>query len=194
MRTLWFLAAGTLLVGTVTSTVNGPVGSGWSFPEETVRLDILEGSFVVRAEYVFVAGRDAEPMPLLLRFPKDETLREPQLLEAGITCRTASRPLPVVMGADGWRFVLSGAGPQTCRVAIAYYQPMSCSRAVYILRSAREWGRALKKAVLEVRVPEDTECTIRPTLEPAGSEDGWRIYRGSFENWLPREDLVVELR
>lgn len=194
MRLAMLITAAALLLGTVSKDVRGPlINRGWTFAEESVRLDVGEDFFKVSAEYVFTAGSDSEPLALLLPLAQDETLGEPILLEAGITCGTVARPLPVIMGQDGWRFVLNSPGPTKCTITLSYYQSMNGGRAVYVLRSAREWGRPLDRAVLEVSIEEGRACVIRPALEALGVTEGVQLFRASFEDWVPREDLVVEL-
>jgi hypothetical protein len=194
VRFVILVAAATLSLGTVTDDVFGPViNRGWTFAEESVLLHVGDGFFKVSVEYVFAAEPESEPIALVVAFPNDKTVEEPVLLEAGITCGESPRPLPISMRQDSWRFVLSSPGQARCAVTLSYYQPMTGGSAIYVLRSAQEWGRPLERAVLEVRIPESMTCTISPALEALGARDGMQVFRGSFEEWVPREDLVVHL-
>ena len=194
MRTHMLIVAASLLTGMVCCAGNEPADNrGWTFAEESVLLEVEDGFFRVSVEYVFRVEPGSEPLGLLLSFPEDESIGEPVLLESALSSGDAVEPLPVLVGPDGWRFVLPRPGPAGCAVMLSYYQPFTGTRAVYVLRSVREWGRPLERAALEVRVPEGKACAIGPALEAAGIADGAQVFRSTFEDWIPHGDLVVDL-
>jgi hypothetical protein len=122
----------------------------------------------------------------------DAVLGEPRLLEATAGLQGGKVALPVVTGAGDWNFVLEPTGAPACTVNLSYCQSTKDGHAAYILRSAREWCRPMEWAVLEVMVPEDRGCRITPTLEPAGTHDGKRLFRAAYHDWVPHDDLIVD--
>jgi hypothetical protein len=182
-----------VLIGSATAAEHEQSTRGWRFVEETVGLEVIDGRFTVEANYVFSPGPASESLALLLPFPADESLGQPRLLNALITRDGKTLPLDVLESPDGWRFMLGASGSGRHVVHLAYDQPMTDARAIYTLTSLQEWGRPLARAFLEVRVPEGRECRITPALTAVGPDMGKQVFRGTFENWLPKEDLVVQL-
>jgi hypothetical protein len=188
-----FLLLVALIIGAACSNSGSTGTRGWAFVGERVVVDVEDTLVVIHAHYVFRPPPGAGSIALRLPFPEDGILGEPRLLEATTGLQGGRVALPVVTGGRAWSFVLEPAGAAACSVSVSYCQATRGGHAEYILRSARQWGRPLEWAVLEVMVPQGRDCIITPPLEAAGARDGKRLFRATYNDWVPRDNLIVDL-
>lgn len=188
---LLLAAAGMALTQGSPEGMNGP--RVWEFVGEEVCLDIADSSFTVRANYHFHVPPGRTLMAFLYPFPQDSSLGAPQPLEVSVSGPSGWEALTVTDGKDGWRWIAESITGEECAIRVAYRQAMFGERARYVLRSTREWGRPVDRAVLEVRVPMGRQCSITPILSRSGAVAGQDVFRGEFQSFLPAEDLIVDL-
>ena len=92
---------------------------------------------------------------------------------------------------SGW--LVMPRAPNDSALAIAtYHQRLLGRRAVYLLTTAREWGRPLESAVLEV---EWSDYLGKPRFSlpfvQVGHERSHTLYRFEAAPFVPDTDLVV---
>lgn len=166
----------------------------WSFVGERIRMQLTEASFVVDGYYDFERGAPGEDLVLRYPFPSDPTFGTPELLHSNVITSRGPRPMEMVFGPDDWRWVLRSSWGRNVSVHIIYRQAMLARHASYVLTSTRDWGRPLRRAMLEVRLPAEVKADISPRLPRLRTRDGVQICGAEFRDWLPEVDLTVRLR
>ena len=165
----------------------------WCFVGEQVRMQVGDSVFVVEGNYDFERGDSPQDLVIRYPFPSDTTLGTPELLKSTADTPAGRFPMEIVPGQDGWRWVLSSSWGRKVSVHVTYRQAMLANHATYVLTSARDWGRPLREAVVEVCLPPKAIADISPALPRLVTNERGHVHEGQFRNWLPEEDLVVRL-
>jgi len=175
------------------ASAGGP--SGPRFASEVVRLEVAGAEQTVEGSYVFVNDAGPTRAAILYPFPADSLLGVPRLLRATISHGSSPPETLTIntMRGSGWRWDLTMAARETCRVTVRYAQPLVVSHAAYVLTSTRSWGQPLGHARLEVVLPANAE---RPRFSlpfrRAVGGDGRGVWTYEKKHFLPAKDLVVE--
>ena len=163
----------------------------WRFVEEEIRVDVSASDFTVRGDYHFRGNPGADALAIQYPFPADTSLGEPECLDAYVQVGPSRKSLQVLEDHRCWRWVIEPPGVE-CAVHIVYRQRMNGNHARYVLISARQWGRPIERAVIEVSVPSDGRYEITPGLTAVMSDATRRTYRGDFKSFFPQQDQLIQ--
>lgn len=167
------------------------------FVSERVELTLRPGQLCVTGDYVFACRGAVEDFPIFYPFPVDRQFGVAKLRSSRISCDgAAEESLGVVCEAAGCHFLLPAAGHDTCRVQFVYRQPLSGSRATYILTSTRAWGRPLDRAEFEITAPFQMAKQLRVNypFTHVGRVGETLVYRLVRHQFLPDRDLIIEFK
>lgn len=182
-------ALGAIATPLAASTLPPPVAV--RFVREHVRLTIEDRRLMVDGRYVFTIP-DSAGLAVDYPFPSDSGLGDPVLV--GVTATADRHPARVHarwLGTSAVRLRVGDRG-DSCAINVTYRQPLLARRAVYLLTTARAWGRPMDSAVLEVDLP-DSLGTPRFSMpfEPIAREAGRTLFRFAAAPFWPDKDLVV---
>jgi hypothetical protein len=170
-----------------------PSPSRTELPAERVRLEVDSALVKVEGRYVFRHSGPPAPLPILHPLPVDTTVGEPRLLLAHLLRWDGSvEELAATGDSSAWYWTLPMREEAPCTLLVSYEQPYRGDAVRYVLTSARSWGRGLKRADLEVVVPESaTGVQFNYPLRLVGCTAGRCTYRLAAFDLDPAEDLVV---
>jgi hypothetical protein len=134
---------------------------------------------------VYVSKDQPAPKQVIWHRSRDGlTDRRAETVKLDVSCRRPNR--------CGAIFALSLAPRQKRVVRLSYRQPLARPQAIYLLSTARRWGRPLERAELIVRVPDQwkkVHVSHRPnTVTKEGRQRVYRILRTHF---VPQRELTV---
>ena len=177
------------------------MASAWSQGPPTLRFDSEEIFIDVRGDVVEVTGtyhfqvEGGRPaaQPMLYPYPQDARLG------AATTLRLEMRqpdgrwtPLEFEeLPPRGVRWRLPAVDTDTLTVRTVYRQPMRTTYARYIVTTTQHWGRPLRRASFEIRLPPGAR---NPTFSYPFRPKGPSVLVWTFEadDFLPHADIVVK--
>jgi len=129
------------------------------FDSEWIRLAVIGDSLEVRGMYFLLCReRIGESIPLLYPFPRDSTMGDARMVS--LLVRQGSRAAPAFPGrweelpyTSGVRWWIPPCQGDTLVAEAIYRQKISPGYARYIVTSTRGWGRPLRRAEFEIRLP-----------------------------------------
>jgi hypothetical protein len=179
---------------------SSPIGDVFPlvFDSETVRLDVVDDSLEVRAEFTFLCRTPTEaPIPLFFPFPIDSLLEGARMVslafraDAGPSVPTRWEDL---QGAPGVRWWVPPCRGDSIVAESVYRQKLLTEYGRYILTTAQLWGRPLRWARFEIRLPPGAEPVAFSYPFERRSERGEVIYVFEVRDFVPERDVVVRWR
>jgi len=168
------------------------------FDAETVRLDVSGDSLEVRASFTLLCRAPiAESIPLFFPLPVDSLLGGARMVSlafragGGSAVPTRWEELP---GGPGVRWWVPPCPGDSLVAESVYRQRLVTGYARYILTTARLWGRPLRWARFEIRLPagaEPLEFSYPFERRTQGDEV---YYAFEVRDFVPDRDLVVRWR
>jgi hypothetical protein len=165
------------------------------FDAEWVRLDVAGDSLEVHGTFLFLCREPVdEPVPLFFPFPRDSLLGEARMISLGFHAG-GETPVPgrweEVPGIPGVRWWIPPCAGDSVVADFVYRQEIREEYARYIVTSARVWGRPLRHAAFEIRLPpgaEPIEFSYPFERRDAGGGNRWAW---ETEGFFPNRDVVV---
>ncbi|MDM7913807.1 MAG: hypothetical protein QUU85_00875 [Candidatus Eisenbacteria bacterium] len=154
----------------------------------------------MRGTYVMLCGGERErPLALFYPFPRDSSMGGARMLSLSVRpgWKAPERPglwedLPGTSGARWWVPACEG---DTIVLESVYRQRTDAGYARYIVTTTRPWGRPLKRASFEVRLPPGAiplEWSFPFEPLPGGDAPGGEtLYRYEARDFFPDRDIVV---
>jgi hypothetical protein len=179
---------------------SNPIAEAFSlvFDSESIRLDIGADSLEVQGTYVLVRREPIEEaIPLFYPFPSDSLLGGARMVSLAFRAGTAP-PAPGRWEqppfASGVRWWVPPCRGDTIVAEAVYRQQMKASYARYIVRTTRIWGRPLRHASFEIRLPPGASpLEFSFPFEPR--EAGGNVsYVFDAYDFFPDHDIVVRWR
>jgi hypothetical protein len=177
-----------------------PIGEAFPlvFDSETIRLDVRGDSAEVIGTFTFrCRGAIDEPIPLFFPFPSDSLLGGARMVSLayrmGAQEAIAAR-WEVLPGAPGVRWWVPPCEGDSLVAAFVYRQALVTGYARYILTTARLWGRPIRYAIFEIRLPAGAHPTDWSyPLEPSRDPDraSYASYFFEVRDLFPDRDLIV---
>lgn len=178
------------LAAALIAFVGAPARSALRFDSELIRLEIRGDTLRVDGLYRFLAANPRQPMPLFYPYPADS------LLGAAWTESLAWRPSPEAPWQpltvterprrDGVRWQLPTGDGDRVEARTVYCQLLRTRYARYIVTSTAAWGRPLREARFEIRLPAGarlTECSF-----PFAREGELWVYEA--RDFMPAVDII----
>lgn len=179
--------------------VSNPIGEAFPlvFDAEWVRLEIAGDSLEVQTTFLFLCRESIhESIPLFFPFPRDSLLGGARMVSlrfrAGADASAPGRweELP----ADGVRWWMPPCRGDSLVAEAVYRQKILAGYARYIVTTARLWGRPLRYAAFEIRLPPGVEpIEFSYPFERRGEGEGTH-YAYEAESFFPYRDIVVRWR
>jgi len=175
------------------------------FDSERIRLEVIGDSLEVRGDYVLLCrSRTEDRIALFYPFPRDSLLGGARMVSLRFrpTGRSAagessSGSGPGLVEAGAWEELPGGLGVRwwippcstdTLVAEAVYRQKLHGDYARYIVTTTKVWGRPLRKAVFDIRLPPGTEA-LEFSYPFAATEGG--TYRYEARDFLPDRDIEV---
>jgi hypothetical protein len=177
-----------------------PIGQAFSlvFDAEWVQLQVTGDSLEVRGTFVLLCREPVEEsIALFFPFPRDSLLGGARMISlrfrAGADTTLPGRweELP---GDPGVRWWMPPCPGDSIVAEFEYHQEIHAEYARYVVMTARVWGRPLRYASFEIRLPpgaEPTELSCPFERRGAGEEVYWAW---ETEDFFPDRDIVVRWR
>jgi hypothetical protein len=181
-------------------TGSNPIGEAFSlvFDSESVRLDIVGDSLEVRGTYVLVCRTPVEKsIPLFYPFPSDSLLGGARMVSlafrAGADSSAPARweELPLASGVRWW---LPPCRGDSIVAEAVYRQELHAEYARYIVTTTQLWGRPLRRADFEIRLPPGAEPLDFSFPFERRSARGEIYYAYQAQDFFPDRDIVVRWR
>jgi hypothetical protein len=168
------------------------------FDAEWIRLDIAGDSLEVSGTFLLLCRAPIEePTPLFFPFPRDSLLGGARMVS--LAYRTgAGPPVPA-----GWEEIPSVSGVRwwipPCRgdsvaAEVVYRQKIVPGYARYIVTTARVWGRPIRYASFEIRLPPGAEPLDFSYPFECREADGETFWVYETRDFSPDRDIVVRWR
>jgi hypothetical protein len=191
------LGAGALVVMPAEADAGNPIAEAFPliFDAEWVRLDIESDSLEVRGTFLVLCREPVdESIPVFFPFPVDSLLGRARMVS--LAFRTGADPAVPgrwegIPGQSGVRWWLPPCRGDSLAADFVYRQEIRAAYARYILTTARLWGRPLRYAGFEIRLPPGAEpLDFSYPFERREGEEGtsW-VYE--VEDFFPDRDITV---
>jgi hypothetical protein len=168
-----------------------------SFDSERIRLEVVGDSLEVRGTYILLCrGRGETPIPLFYPFPRDTLLGGFRMVSlefrtsASDTAGASAGRWESVPGIFAVRWWIPPCQSDTLVAESVYRQALRADYARYIVTTTRAWGRPLKRAAFEIRLPAGAE-PIEFSFPFERGEGKEAVYRYEATDFLPDRDIVV---
>jgi hypothetical protein len=189
------LAAAALATG-LAGAAEGRSAGRLEFDSEEIVIDVRGDVVEVTGTYHFrVAGGAVPAQPMLYPYPEDPLLGAARTLRLewrqadGRWAPLAFEELP----PRGVRWRLPASDGETLTLRTVYQQAMRSTYARYIVTTTQTWGRPLRKASFEIRLPAGAkDPQFSYPFQPKGPSV--RVWTYEATDFLPREDIVVRYR
>ena len=181
-------------------SASNPIGDAFSliFDSESIRLDIVGDSLEVRGTYVLLCRTPVEEsIPLFYPFPSDSLLGGARMVSlafrAGVDSSAPARweELPLASGVRWW---LPPCRGDSIVAEAVYRQKIKADYARYIVTTTRVWGRPLRRASFEIRLPPGAEPLDFSFPFERRGERGESYYAYQAQDFFPDRDIVVRWR
>jgi hypothetical protein len=179
---------------------SSPIGEVFPlvFDSESIWLDIVGDSLEVRGTFTLLCRAPIEEsIPLFFPFPIDSLLGGARMVSLAFRVGAdSSAPArweepPLAPGVRWW--VPPCTGDSIVAEAV-YRQKIKAEYARYILTTARLWGRPLRRAIFEIRLPLGAEPLDFSYPFERRSEGGEVYYVYEVRDFFPDRDIVVRWR
>jgi hypothetical protein len=179
---------------------SNPIGEAFSliFDSEWIRLDIVGDSLEVQGTYVFRCRAPVvQSIPLFYPFPRDSLLGGARMVSLAFRAGPASsaqarwEELPLASGVRWW---LPPCRGDSIVAEAIYRQKIKAAYARYIVTTTQVWGRPLRRANFEIRLPSGAEPLDFSFPFERRSKRGEIYYTYQAEDFLPDRDIVVRWR
>ena len=190
-------AAGAPVAQDTGTAVSNPIGEAFPlvFDSEWVRLDVVGDSLEVHTTFVFRCREPIhESIPLFFPFPRDSLLGGAHMVslrfhpDAGGSGRWEEMPL------DGVRWWVPPCRGDSLVAEAVYRQKILARYARYIVTTARLWGRPLRYAEFEIRLPPRAEPVEFSYPFVRRGQGAKAYYAYETEGFFPDRDVVVRWR
>ncbi len=177
-----------------------PIGEAFPlvFDSESLRLDIVGDSLEVRGTYTLLCRSPVtEAIPLFYPFPIDSLLGGARMValafRAGADSSAPARweELPLAPGVRWW---VPACGGDSIVAEAIYRQEIKAEYARCILTTARLWGRPLRRASFEIRLPAGAEPLEFSYPFERRQARGEILYVYTVQDFFPDRDIVVRWR
>jgi hypothetical protein len=179
---------------------SNPIGHAFSlvFDAEWVQLQVTGDSLEVRGTFVLLCREPVEEsIALFFPFPRDSLLGGARMVslrfrtddDANVPGRWEALP-----GDPGVRWWMPPCPGDSIVAEFEYHQEILAEYARYVVMTARVWGRPLRYAGFEIRLPpgaEPTELSYPFERRGTGEETYWAW---ETEGFFPERDIVVRWR
>lgn len=181
-------------------SVSNPLGEVFPlvFDAEWVSLDIVGDSLEVRGIYLLKCRRATrDSIPALFPFPQDSLLGGARMVslafraDEGADAPGGWEELPLGSGVRWWIPPCRG---ETITATATYRQAIRTTYARYIVLTARLWGRPLRYAWFDIRLPEGAEPSEFSFPFERREVRGEIRYVYETEGFYPDRDVVVRWR
>jgi hypothetical protein len=181
--------------------VSNPNGEAFSliFDSEWIWLDVVGDSLQVRGTYVLLCRRPTtEAIPLYFPLPEDPLLGGARMVSLAFRAGGASASTPArweeVPGAAGVRWWIPPCPGDSVIAEAVYRQKITTGYARYIVTTARGWGRPLRYAAFEIRLPPgaEPESFSYPFARRDSQGDTYWFYE--TDEFFPDRDIVIRWR
>jgi hypothetical protein len=168
------------------------------FDAEWVRLDVEGDSLEVRGTFLLLCREPIEaPLPLFFPFPRDSLLGGARMVSlrfrVGGDADSPGR-WEEVPGNSGVRWWTPPCQGDSLVAEFVYRQDLHAEHARYIVTSARLWGRPLRYASFEIRLPAGVEpLDFSYPFECRGTGEE-TYYFWETEGFFPDRDIIVRWR
>jgi hypothetical protein len=179
---------------------SNPIGEAFPliFDSEWIRLSIVGDSLEVRGTYVLLCRIPvADSIPLFYPFPRDSLLGGARMVSLAVRAGAdASRParweeLPHAPGVRWWVPPCTG---DSIVVESVYRQKINARYARYIVTTTQVWGRPLRRARFEIRLPSGSEPLDFSFPFERKRARGEVYYAYEARDFFPDRDIVVRWR
>jgi hypothetical protein len=168
------------------------------FDSERIRLEIVGDSLEVQGTYILLCRTPIEQsIPLFYPFPRDSLLGGARMValsfrQDGDSAAPGRWEEPP--GAWGARWWMPPCAGDSIVAEAVYRQKLEGAYARYIVTTTRIWGRPLRSARFEIRLPEGAEpVEFSFPFEPRKGPGGTR-YVYEAQEFFPDRDIVVRWR
>ncbi|MBU2691975.1 MAG: hypothetical protein KJ970_13730 [Candidatus Eisenbacteria bacterium] len=177
-----------------------PIGEAFPlvFDSESIWLDVVGDSLEVRGTFTLLCRTPIEEsIPLFFPLPVDSLLGGARMVslafrdDAGAAVPTHWEELP---NAPGVRWWVPPCWGDSIVAEVVYRQQIKTEYARYILTTARLWGRPLRWAGFEIRLPPGAEPLEFSYPFERRSEGGEVYYAYEVRDFFPDRDIVVRWR
>ncbi len=166
------------------------------FDSEVVKLTVAGDTLSVEGTYRLLISPTRRPvLSLLFPYPADSLLGDAHT--SVLECRAPDGPWQELAfqelaehGAARWPIPLD-LGP-VLEVRTVYHQVLHGRYARYIVTTTAAWGRPLRQARFEIRLPAGATPTRFSFPFSPEEEDGDVFYLFEAEEFLPERDIIVE--
>jgi hypothetical protein len=172
------------------------------FDSERIRLAIVGDSLEVQGTYVLLCREEiAEPIPLFYPFPRDSLMGGFRMVSLHFhtdapdssASREASARWEYVPGVFAVRWWIPPCRGDTIVAEAVYRQKIHTDYARYIVKTTEAWGRPLRQASFEIRLPAGTvPVDFSFPFERSDSED--ILYTYEARDFFPDRDIIVRWR
>ena len=182
------------------SSVSSPIGEAFPlvFDSESIWIEVGEDSLEVRGTFT-LRCREAidRPIPLFFPLPVDSLLGGARMVSLAFRVggdSAAPARWEDLPGAPGVRWWVPPCGGDSIVAEAVYRQKLLTGYARYILTTARLWGRPIRYAIFEIRLPTGAEpIEFSYPFEPR-SDGGENSYVYEVRDLFPDRDIVVRWR
>lgn len=169
----------------------GVLPKGPRFVEESVTMWIHRDEMRVLGVYSFEGRPERGTLTLVYPFPVDSTLGTPRLDTVFLDTNSASGSAAhVELQSESipWHIEIQPGEANQYRLTVGYRQELHGRSATYVLRSALDWKRPLRKATLTV-VMDESLGQLQSKYVFTKSAGGRYLFEAS--PFSPQRDLVV---
>lgn len=182
--------------------VSNPIGEAFAlvFDSEWIWLDIVGDSLEVRGKYVLLCRTPtAEPVPLFYPLPRDSLLGGARMVSLAFRAGGADAAVPArweeLPDAPGVRWWIPPCRGDSVVAEAVYHQKIITGYARYIVTTARIWGRPLRYASFEIRLPRGARpLDFSYLFEPRRADGETDYYLYEAKEFFPDRDIVVRWR
>lgn len=179
---------------------SNPIGEAFAliFDSECIRLAVVGDSLEVRGRYVLLCRTPTDhPIALFHPFPRDSLLGGARMVSLlmragpGVPAPARWEDLP---GASGVRWWVPPCPGDSIVAESVYRQKLDAAYAHYVVTSTRVWGRPLRRARFEIRLPAGAvpiDFSFAFERLPGGCAT---CYVYEAEDFFPDRDIVVRWR
>lgn len=194
------LGGGARIARAAEPVASNPIGEAFSliFDAEWIWIDITSDSVEVRGTFVLLCRETVEEsIPLFFPFPPDSLLGEAHMVELRFrdgADSSASGRWEELPDAPGVRWWMPPCPGDSIVAEFVYRQEIHAEYARYIVTSARIWGRPLRYAGFEIRLPAGAEpIEFSYPFEQRGVGEQ-TYYAWETEDFFPDRDIIVRWR
>jgi len=179
---------------------SNPIGEAFPlvFDSESLRLSIVGDSLELQGTYTLLCREPiGKPIPLFYPFPIDSLLGGARMVSLAFRVgadSSAPARWEVLPGAPGVRWWVPPCRGDSIVAEAVYRQKITTEYARCILTTARLWGRPLRRAAFEIRLPPGAEPLEFSYPFERRRAPGETYYAYEVRDFFPDRDIVVRWR